>query len=72
MDFPKKLMKMQELYQLGFSEHLLRFAARESPMAFKADPAAKNSALLFDTDELSKWMRRKTKATQVMIGEVMK
>lgn len=71
MEFPKKLMKMTELCEMGFSEHMLRLAARESPMAFKVNPAAKNSTVWFDTDELAKWMKRQAKLTNIAIGGSM-
>lgn len=57
--YPKPIMKMSELRQMGFSEeYLLRvFRTYNQKVAWKASNKV-NSVILFDTEELEKLRRR--------------
>ena len=57
--YPKPIMKMSELKEMGFSEdYLLRvFRTRNQKVAWKASNKI-NSPILFDTEELEKLRRR--------------
>lgn len=57
MDYPKEIMRKTELMEMGFPEELLLRASREKgqTFAFKLNPLARNSPLLFDTVGFEKW-----------------
>lgn len=63
MIYPKKVMRKTDLMKMGFPEDMLLRASRErgQTMAWKENPIAKNSPLLFDTDELEKWRIKQTR-----------
>lgn len=65
MEYPKKVMRLKELTALGFSELALLKAAATNGQTFawKNNPMASNSPLLFDTDELEKWRLKQAKTT---------
>lgn len=65
MEYPKPVMKKTELMELGFPEDTLLRASREKnqTFAFKANPLAKNSPLLFDTAGFEKWRLTQCKLT---------
>ena len=55
MEYPKSVMRMSELIQMGFSKNwLLRvYRRRNQTIAWKISPKH-NSPMLFDTQELEK------------------
>lgn len=57
MEYPKKIMKKSELKTLGFTEQYLQMAYRTKgqQFAWKLNPKAHNSPILFDTSEFDKW-----------------
>ena len=64
--FPRKFMRKQELMKLGLPEALLDSARgdRKQRFAMKLNPLKSNSPIIFDTEELAKWMDREI-ASQV-------
>lgn len=66
MEYPKKVMKMNEMKKLGFSEEMLLRAALEKGQTFawKMNPVCRTSTILFDTDEFEKWRKKQARATQ--------
>lgn len=65
MEYPKKVMRMTELVKMGFPEEMLRQATMEQGQTFawKNNPKARNSPLMFDTEEFEKWRQRQAKTT---------
>ena len=65
MEYPKKVMRMTELVKMGFPEETLRKATMEKGQTFawKNNPKARNSPLMFDTTEFEKWRQRQAKTT---------
>lgn len=62
MEYPKKIMTIKELKELGWHEPDLRaiYRMRNQKIAWKMKPTP-HSTILFDTDELEKY--RKTLCT---------
>lgn len=67
MDYPKAIMRKTELMDLGFPEDMLLRASREKnqTFAFKLNPLAKNSPLLFDTAGFEKWRMQQVKLSMM-------
>lgn len=65
MEYPKKVMRMTELMKMGFPETMLLKATQEKGQTFawKNNPNARNSPLLFDTEEFEKWRLKQAKIT---------
>lgn len=63
MDYPKKIMKMSELKELGFPEVFLLEAYRDPNQSFatKMDPSKPNSKIIFDTVGFDKWWNKRIK-----------
>ena len=63
MQYPKAVMRMQELVKMGFPETFLMAAYRSRGQTFaqKKDPNKSNSPILFDTEEFDKWRIRRLK-----------
>lgn len=63
MEFPKKIMKMSELKNMGFPIPLLMEAYRDPRQDFatKIDPARPNSTIIFDTGGFDKWITKRIK-----------
>lgn len=55
--YEKKVMRLSELEGYGFpKEYLMRaYRARGQTFAQKINPAARNSPIIFDTEEFDKW-----------------
>lgn len=72
MEYPKKVMKKTELMEIGFPEEMLLRASREKgqTFAFKMNPLAKNSSLLFDTDGFEKWRLQQVKLSMMAGGSI--
>lgn len=70
MEYPKKVMRMNELKKLGFPEKMLIQASREKNQTFcwKLNASKQNSPLLFDTDGLEKWRLRQAKLHNDMVA----
>lgn len=66
MEFPKPIMRMSELMEMGFPEECLLRAYRDKNQTFasKINPAKSNSPIIFDTAGLEKWWIRQI-STQV-------
>lgn len=52
MKYPKQLMKQKELIKIGFPKEFLDRAYRNGGIAFRINPAAINSPLIYDTQAL--------------------
>ena len=65
MNYPKQIMKKGELVKMGFPEEFLLRASKEKgqTFAFKMNPLASNSPLLFDTAGFEKWRIGQAKLT---------
>ncbi len=66
MQYPKKIMKLSELVELGYSATDLRALYRTpgQKIAYKMDPHKRNSHLVFDTEELEKYRLSRARASQ--------
>ena len=66
MEFPKPIMRMSELMEMGFPEECLLRAYRDKNQTFasKINPAKSNSPIIFVTAGLEKWWSRQI-STQV-------
>ena len=60
MTFPKQIMRLSELTEMGFPEELLMRAYRSPKQTFasKIDPRKLNSPILFDTEGLKGWWEK--------------
>ena len=70
MKFPKPVMRMSELINMGFPEEFLRraYGDRNQNFATKIDPTKKNSPIIFDTEGFWIWWRKQTETqTKTMI-----
>ncbi len=56
MEYPKKIMRQQELIDMGFPKEMLLkiFSTKGQTVAWKASPTKRNSPIFFDTDGLEK------------------
>ena len=63
MEFPKQIMKISELKNMGFPIPLLMEAYRDPKQNFatKIDPAKPNSKIIFDTVGFDKWIAKRIK-----------
>lgn len=63
MNYPKKVMRLNELTEMGFSKsYLLRvYGTLGQQVAWKANPLKANSVLLFSTEELEKFRVKEAK-----------
>ena len=63
MTYPKQVMKMSELIGMGFPrEYLLRvFRTNNRAIAWKMNPAKRNSPIVFNTEELEKLRKQESK-----------
>lgn len=63
MTYPKPVMKMSELIRMGFPrEYLLRvFRTNNRAIAWKMNPAKRNSPIMFNTEELEKFRKQESK-----------
>lgn len=66
MTYPKKIMKISELVELGFSATELRsdFRIPGQTFAWKMNPYKSNSHLVFDTEEYEKFRKKRARASQ--------
>lgn len=55
MNYPKPLMRMSELKEMGFPEEFLREAYAKGGIAHRLSPDKYNSPIMFDTEELEKY-----------------
>lgn len=67
MEYPKKIMYQKELVQMGYPLSMLRRISRErgQKVAFLENPNNKTSPMLFDTDELKKYLIRQNRAVEL-------
>lgn len=66
MEYPKKMMRFQELIKFGIPKVTL-LEAYDTPgqtFARKISPLKKNSPIIFDTDGFEKWWQKRAKAAQ--------
>ena len=64
MEYPKAMMKIKELMDMGIPESILMNAYREKGQNFaqKIDPKRSNSPIVFDTAEFDKWRMKMQRA----------
>lgn len=64
MKYPKRIMKISELTDIGFTREMLMNAYRVKGQIFawKMNPGRKTSTILFDTEEFEKWRMKQLKA----------
>lgn len=64
MEYPKAMMKIKELMDMGIPESMLMNAYREKGQNFaqKIDPKRSNSPIVFDTAEFDKWRMKMQRA----------
>lgn len=67
MKYPRQIMKISDLEQMGFpKEYLLRaYHSRGQTFATKMNPAKPNSPIIFNTEGFDQWMQQEIKAQQV-------
>lgn len=60
MEYPKPIMKLSELKEMGFpEEYLMRiFRTKGQTIARQINPAVRNSPIFFDTEGLEHWRIR--------------
>lgn len=60
MVYPKPMMRLQQLKAMGIPESILLriYRTRGQKVARKANPAKKNSPIIYDTAELEKVLQR--------------
>lgn len=63
MEYPKPIMKMSELVEMGFPETFLRqaYTAKGQTFAQKMNMTRRNSHIIFDTDGFEKWRMSRLK-----------
>ena len=64
LEFPKPVMKLSELAQMGLPKELLLAAYRDKNQTFasKINPSSSNSPIIYDTDGLKRWWLRQIDA----------
>ena len=67
MKYPRQIMKIFDLEQMGFpKEYLLRaYRSRGQTFATKMNPSKTNSPIIFNTEGFDQWMQQEIKAQQV-------
>ena len=57
MEYPKPIMTMKALIEMGYTEKFLKkaYVEPEQTFAWKSDATKKNSPILFDTKGLEKY-----------------
>ena len=70
MEYPKQIMRMRELIEMGVPEETLQAAYRMPGQTFarKSNPLKKNSPIVFDTKGLEKWWERMENAQRKARG----
>ena len=63
MEFPRKIMKISELCEMGFPKEMLMEIFRNPRQNFarKMNPLRRNSLIIFETDGLNKWLNEDIK-----------
>nr|DAS70487.1 MAG TPA: UBA-like domain protein [Caudoviricetes sp.] len=58
MEFPKQIMKINDLCNMGFPREMLMEIFRNPRQNFarKMNPLKRNSHIIFETDGLNKWL----------------
>ena len=69
MEYPKPIMKMSELKEMGFPEEFLNVAylSKGQQFAQKINPFKKNSPIMFDTAEFEKWRMNQLKTANMAL-----
>lgn len=59
MNYPKQVMTIKELTEMGFHDDWLRmvFRMRDQTIAWKKNPKKEKSTILFSTEELEKYRK---------------
>lgn len=59
MTYPKQIMTIKELQELGFSKEYLKslYRRKGQTFAWKMDPLRQSSTILFDTEKLEKYIQ---------------
>ncbi len=60
MTYPKAVMRITELEEMGFPREFLEYCYRKKgqDFAWKVNPAKPNSPIVFDTEIFDKWRMR--------------
>ena len=66
MLFPKKIMKKSELLKIGIPRQILMDASSNRKICWKMNPAKSNSHLLYDTEELQKYIDKLQKVNAMI------
>ena len=63
MTYPKQVMRQAELEAMGFSKtYLMRvFRLNNRAIAWKMNPAKRNSPIIFDTEEFEKFRKNESR-----------
>ena len=66
MKYPRQIMKISDLEQMGFpKEYLLRaYRSRGQTFATKMNPSKRNSPIIFNVEGFDQWMQQEIKAQQ--------
>lgn len=66
MKYPRQIMKISDLEQMGSpKDYLLRaYRSRGQTFATKMNPAKPNSPIIFNTEGFDQWMQQEIKAQQ--------
>ena len=66
MKYPRQIMKISDLEQMGFpKEYILRaYHSRGQTFATKMNPAKRNSPIIFNVEGFDQWMQQEIKAQQ--------
>ena len=69
MEYPKPVMSIKELAQMGFPRTFLMNAYYEKGQTFaqKANPLKKTSLIIFDTEAFEKWRLKRLKMENTAI-----
>ncbi len=69
MQYPKAIMSLKEMQELGFPKTLLLRSRMEpgQTFAFKKNPAVTTSPILFDTEGFEKWRQKQARILQKSI-----
>lgn len=64
LEYPKPIMRLSALMEMGFPEEMLMNAYRTKGQTFaqKMTPGKKKSPIIFDTEEFEKWRIKQLKA----------
>ncbi len=72
MNYPKKIMRWNELLKMGMPKEILKRAYDSKDLiGWKINPSAKNSPIVFDTEALDKFIAQQKKLEQEIKRQTM-